>query len=124
MWSVILGCVASAAVAVTQPAGQGASSPAQVDAQACAQAQMVVDGLLNQMATRLEAARLSNSAADMRAAIDGLQGSVRDLRAQLAPCAALITADPHEGHLGHGTAPASGTATPSPATGTKKPPQE
>ena len=82
-----------------------AAPPAAADGQDCAQAQIVVDALLQQMAARLEAARVSNSPADMRAAIDGLQTSVRDLRAQLAPCAALVPADPHDGHAGHGTPP-------------------
>jgi hypothetical protein len=75
-----------------------APPPSTADAQDCAQAQVVVNGLLDRMAARLEAARLSNSPGDMRAAIDGLQASVRDLRAQLAPCAALVPADPHAGH--------------------------
>lgn len=123
VWSLILVVGSSVAVVSTQHADHGGVSPAQTDPQACAQAQVVVEGLLEQMAARLEAARLSNSAADMRAAIDRLQGSVRDLRVQLAPCAALTPADPHDGHLGHVTAPASGSATPSPATGAKKPPQ-
>ena len=87
------------------------------DKRDCAQAQIVVDGLLEQMAARLEAARQANNPSDMRAAIDGLQETVRDLRAQLTPCAALKPADPHDGHLGHGTAP--GLTTPA---GTKKPP--
>jgi hypothetical protein len=117
---MILVLVSSVAFAATQPAGHGAASPAQADPQACAQAQIIVDGLLDQMAARLDSARLSNSAADMRAAIDGLQGSVRDLRTQLAPCAALAPADPHDGHLGHGVLPGGG-APPSPG-GTKKPP--
>jgi YHS domain-containing protein len=41
----------------------------------------------------------------MRAAIDDLQGALRDVRVQLAPCAAISTAaapppaaDPHAGH--------------------------
>ena len=84
---------------------QHPAAPPAADAQDCAQAQIVVDALLQQMAARLEAARVSNSPADMRAAIDGLQTSVRDLRAQLAPCAALVPADPHDGHVGHRTPP-------------------
>jgi hypothetical protein len=89
---------------------------ADVDVQECAQAQLTVERLLEQLSTRLETARLSNSPADMRAAIDGVQGTVRDLRAQLAPCAALQPADPHDGHLGHGATPPA-----KPATGPKKP---
>ena len=113
---VILLSASTLATVAAQHAGHQTAPPTPAAAQECAQAQIVVEGLLAQMATRLETARQSNSAAEMRAAIDGLQGSVRDLRAQLAPCAALTPADPHDGHLGHGVAP--GTTTP----GTKKPP--
>ena len=41
---------------------------------------------------RLETARQANSPAQMRAAIDDLQGALRDVRVQLAPCAAMATA--------------------------------
>jgi hypothetical protein len=118
MYAVFAVAVAAAAAdpQPQHPASHGAVTPATADAQDCAQAQLVVDGLLAQMAARLETARLSNSPSDMRAAIDRLQDTVRDLRAQLAPCAALTPADPHDGHLGHG---APSTATPA---GPKKPP--
>jgi hypothetical protein len=82
-----------------------AAPPTATDAQDCAQAQLVVTGLLDQMTGRLEAARLSNSPAEMRAAIEAMQASIRDLRTQLAPCTALVPADPHDGHAGHGTSP-------------------
>ena len=51
---------------------------------------------------RLEAARLANSPAAMRAAIDDLQLALRQLRTDIAPCAALqlpAAADPHAGHV-------------------------
>jgi ketosteroid isomerase-like protein len=64
----------------------------------CAQAQPIVDQLLAAAAARLEAARVSNNAADMRAAIDALQASLRDARTTLAPCAAVKAEDPHAGH--------------------------
>lgn len=69
------------------------------DARQCAQAQPVVSQLVTAAMARLEAARQQNSPAQMRAAVDDLQGTLRDLRAQLAPCAGLQGgADPHAGH--------------------------
>jgi YHS domain-containing protein len=71
----------------------------------CAQAQMIVDQLLDAADTRIELARQSNSAADMRAAVDALQATMRDVRAQLAPCANVQP--PPDPHLGHISTPAS-----------------
>lgn len=108
--TIVFALTASAAGAEHQHAAPPAAAPT-ADAQECAQAQIVVDGVLERMAVRLETSRLSNTAADMRAVNDALQGSVRDLRAQLAPCAALRPADPHAGHLGRGaTMPAAAVA--------------
>jgi YHS domain-containing protein len=42
--------------------------------------------------TRVESARLSNNPAEMRAAVDQLEAALRDIRAQLAPCAAAEAA--------------------------------
>jgi len=68
----------------------------------CAKAQPVVNQLLASAMARIEAARQTNGPAQMRAAIDDLQGVLRDVRAQLEPCAKLAddesTADPHAGH--------------------------
>ena len=73
--------------------------PGAAEAGACAQAQPVVDQLLAAASARLEAARQSNSPAAMRSAIEDLQGAMRDVRVQLAPCAKLAeSADPHAGH--------------------------
>ena len=58
---------------------------------------------------RLETARQANSPAQMRAAIDDLQGALRDVRVQLAPCAAMSTAT--EGRAT--TTPPGATASPS-----------
>jgi len=77
-------------------AQQPAATPT---ATSCAQAQAVIDSLLASANARVEAARLTNSAADMRAAVDGLQSVIRDVRTQLAPCATqTAAADPHAGH--------------------------
>lgn len=54
----------------------------------CAQAQPVVENIIAAAMARLESARQSNSAAEMRAAVDNLQGALRDIRTQLSPCAA------------------------------------
>jgi len=62
---------------------------AAADVTPCAQAQMMVDRLLATAMTRLEAARQTNAPADLRAAVDSVQTTVRDARAQLAPCAAM-----------------------------------
>lgn len=49
---------------------------------------------------RMEAARQANAAADLRAAVDSVQTTVRDARAQLAPCASTQPeAGAHGGHM-------------------------
>lgn len=76
----------------------------------CAQAQMMVDRLLATAMTRLEAARQANAAADLRAAVDSVQTTVRDARAQLAPCASMQPAGAPAGHVM--PAPTGATAAP------------
>lgn len=80
----------------------GAAAPAAAAAVAqCAQAQRSIALTLDAAGARLEAARQTNSPAAMRAAIDDLQSALRDVRARLAPCAALgagTAAGPHAGH--------------------------
>ena len=68
------------------PQATQASPPttAAAEVTACAHAQMVVDRLLEAADSRIEAARQLNSAAEMRATVDALQGTLRDVRAQLA----------------------------------------
>jgi YHS domain-containing protein len=68
-----------------QPAGPPTTAAAEVTT--CVQAQLVVDRLLAMAMARLEAARQTNAAADLRAAVDSVEATVRDARAQLAPCA-------------------------------------
>lgn len=88
---------AGASTIEQQPAGPPTTAAAEVTQ--CAQAQMVVDQLLAAATQRLDAARQSNAAADLRAAVDSLQTTIRDARAQLAPCATTQPAvDPHAGH--------------------------
>jgi copper resistance protein B len=81
----------------------GAAQPqpaSQATVAECAQAQPLVMRTIDAANMRLEAARQNNSPPAMRAAVDDLQGALRDVRAQLAACAALQTApaDPQAGH--------------------------
>src|SRR5918996_4283061 len=98
---------------VTPPAPGSAAPPttAAAEVTACSQAQVVVDALLTGANARLESARQSNNPADMRAAVDALQTTIRDVRAQLAACANVGAADPHAGHAMPGTAAQPGMAT-------------
>ena len=73
----------------------------------CAQAQMVVDQLLAEGMRRLDAARQSNAASDLRAAVDSVQNTMRDARAQFAACSAAAQAQqPADPHAGHNMSPA------------------
>ena len=68
----------------------------------CARAQAQLLRTIDAANTRAEAARQSNSAAAMRAAMDDIQGALSSLRAQLAACRELdkvAAADPHAGHV-------------------------
>jgi hypothetical protein len=88
----------------------------------CARVQPVVDNIIAGAMDRIESARLSNNPSEMRAAVDQLGASLRDIRARLAPCsAAVATTDPHTGHIMPRHQPAAGAAapaTPMPAGGT------
>jgi YHS domain-containing protein len=81
----------------THPAGAPQASPEMAQ---CARVQPAVDNIIAAAMARLESARQSNSAAGMRAAVDDLQGVLRDIRTQLSPCAAaaVAAADPDAGH--------------------------
>jgi ketosteroid isomerase-like protein len=92
----MIGALAASAFIDARAAQQPAA--ATPPASSCAQAHPIVDGLLASAASRVEAARLSNNAAEMRAVVDVVQGIVRDVRTMLAPCAALKSEDPHAGH--------------------------
>lgn len=92
------------AMALATLAGSGTTHAADQQAAmtptatSCAQAQATVDQLLATASARVESARQTNSASEMRSAVDGLQNVVRDVRTQLAPCATLKAEDPHSGH--------------------------
>ena len=91
--------VAQAAGARAPQDEQRPSTAAAEDALAqCAQVQPVVQQLLQNASTRLEAARQTNSPTELRAAADDLDAALRDLRTQLVPCSIVDAVDPHAGH--------------------------
>lgn len=95
----------------------GASQPPPTPLTSCAQVQPAVENIIAGAMTRLEGARQTNDPAQMRAAVDHLGNALRDIRTQLAPCAAPAAADPHAGHAMPKTELPPGAATP-----TVKPP--
>jgi len=92
--AVAAGMYPWAASAVQLQEHQPAPGQSQAGAESlqCAQAQPVITRTIDAAMARLETARQANSPAQMRAAIDDLQGALRDVRVQLAPCAAMPTA--------------------------------
>ena len=101
----------------------------------CAQVQPVVQQLIEDASARLEQARQTNNPTALRAAVDDLDGALRDLRAQLAPCTSLSVSSPHAGHTSPNVqqapqvppgTPAMSPGAPTPAPGavapTAKPP--
>ena len=65
----------------------------------CLRVQPMIENIITAAMARAEAARLSNSPTELRAALDHLESALRDVRAQSAPCAAAAaTSDPHAGH--------------------------
>ena len=116
-----------------QPGSPQASS---AELTQCLRVQPVIDNIITAATGRAEAARLSNSPSDMRAAVEVLEAALRDIRAQSAACSTASTstephadhtmpaaqqpsanaptakaptsaADPHAGHAMPGAAPAS-----------------
>jgi YHS domain-containing protein len=79
----------------------------------CMRVQPSIENIVTAANARAEAARLSNSPSDLRAAVDHLESALRDIRAQLTPCsAAAASTDPHAGH----SMPSAAPAPPSQAT--------
>src|SRR5688572_24921867 len=65
----------------------------------CVRVQPVIENIITAATARGEAARLSNSPAELRAAVDHLEAALRDIRVQSAPCAAAAAStSPHAGH--------------------------
>lgn len=115
---VILAAAAVAPLRGADAAQQRPNPPttAAADVTSCAQAQMVVDQLLATAMVRMDAARQTNAAADLRGAVDSLQSTIRDARAQLAPCATATPDQP----MDHSKMPMGNT--PAVKPGTAKPP--
>lgn len=81
-----------------------ASAPASgLDATQCLRVQPVIENIITAALDRAEAARLSNSPAEMRAAVESLAAALRDIRAQSAPCSTAASST--ESHAGHPAAP-------------------
>jgi hypothetical protein len=90
-----------------QPASTQASS---VEVTQCLRVQPVIQNIIAAATSRAEAARLSNSPTEMRAAVENLEAALRDIRAQSAACAAAAaTTDPHAAHTMPSTSSAPGT---------------
>jgi YHS domain-containing protein len=93
-----------------QPASTQASS---VELTQCLRVQPVIDNIITAATSRAEAARLSNSPTEMRAAVESLEAALRDIRAQSAPCStAAASAAPHAGHTMPTTQPSASTPPP------------
>jgi YHS domain-containing protein len=94
-----------------QGAHQPASTPAgSVELTQCLRVQPVIASIITAATSRAEAARLSNSPTDMRAALESLEAALRDIRAQSAPCSTVAaSAEPHAGHAMPSTQPSAST---------------
>ena len=116
---VILSAVASAPLRGAGAGEQQSTPPttAAAEVTTCAQAQMVADQLLAAAMLRVDAARQTNAAADLRAAVDSVQSTLRDVRAQLAPCATAMAEPP----MDHSKMPMGGSPSAKPMTPAKPP---
>ena len=95
----------------------GATQAPSAEITQCVRVQPVIENIITAATARAEAARLSNSPTELRAAVDHLEAALRDIRAQSAPCAAAAASPgPHARR----TMPA--TQTPASAPAAQKPP--
>ena len=111
----------AAAVIPSRASAHDAQTPASAqapnsDVGQCLRVQPAVQNIVTGATARAEAARLSNSPSDLRAAVEHLEAALRDIRAQLSPCATAATStDPHATHPVPSTSPpAATTAAPAP----------
>ena len=107
--TALVGAAAVSVAAAAEPSAQTATPPSHTAAGApCAQVQPAVENIIAAATLRLESARQSNDAAQMRAAVDQAAGALRDIGTQLASCAiAAAAGDPHAGHAMPTAAPAA-----------------
>jgi YHS domain-containing protein len=96
--AVLMATLVPAVAAVQHEAHQATSGPESADIAQCARVAPLVDNIIAAAMARTDSARQSNSPSAMRAAIDDLDTSLRDIRAQLEPCKAAAAVDPHAGH--------------------------
>lgn len=90
-----------------QPASTQAAS---AELTQCLRVQPVIENIITAATNRAEAARLSNSPTEMRAAVESLEAALRDIRVQSAPCStAAASTDAHAGHTMPTTQPPAGT---------------
>ena len=103
----------------TQRTSDQASS---VELTQCLRVQPVIDNIITAATAGAESARLSNSPSGLRAAVDHLEAALRDIRTQLAPCAAAAAStDPHAGHSMPSTPSPTGTPPAQAPAGTADP---
>ena len=96
--TLISGALSLEPAAAQETTARTPPTTAAAEVTGCAQAQMVVDSLLSNANARIEAARQNNNPVEMRATVDALQTTIRDVRAQLAACANPAASDPHPPH--------------------------
>jgi YHS domain-containing protein len=120
--AAVMAAFASApGAAAAQHGGHQTGAP-RMSAQ-CEQAQPAVENIIAAAMMRLESARQSNDSLKMRAAVDYLEGALRDIRTQLAPCVtAGGAADPQAGHAMPETAPRAEGKAPAATTSAPKAP--
>ena len=76
----------------------GSQAP-NADLTQCLRVQPAIQNVITAAMARAEAARLSNSPTELRAALDQLEAALRDIRAQSEPCVTVAaSSDPHAGH--------------------------
>lgn len=111
--------LASAPVAAQHEAH---TAPAAIDTvlvARCSQVQPAVRDALVSALARLEQARLSNTPAELRAAVDVVDRALRDVQVKLEPCVSLrpqaVMAAPHSHGPSSGAAMSSGSTEPAPS---------
>jgi hypothetical protein len=98
----VIGCAAFAAVVAGQQVQPPSTGPE--NAAVCATAQLRALRVLDAIDTRVELARQTNSASDLRAAVADVQRGLLEARTELgrcvspAPTSGAAPADPHAGH--------------------------